>query len=88
MLDDQLLAKKIQVLADGTCDTVGLTFYETGRDDLKSEEWYTRQLGKVYGVLKAMDELVKQSGSNYLVQNEISIADIAVGSTLGFTNMA
>jgi glutathione S-transferase len=87
-LDDQLLAKKIQVLADGACDAMGLAFFESGRGGLKSEEWYARQLRKVNGVLKAMDELVKQSGGSYLVGDEFSIADIAVGSMLGLMNMA
>jgi glutathione S-transferase len=86
-LDDQHLAKKIQVLADGACDAMGLTFFESGRGELKSEEWYARQLRKVNGVLKAMDELVMQSGGRYLVGDEFSIADIAVGSMLGLMNM-
>jgi glutathione S-transferase len=86
-LDDQLLARKIQVLADGACDAMGLAFFETGRGERKSEEWYARQLRKVNGVLKAMDELVKQSGGQFLVRNDFSIADIAVGAMLGFMNM-
>jgi glutathione S-transferase len=86
-LDDQLLAKKIQVLADGACDAMGLAFFETGRGELKSEEWYARQLRKVNGVLKAMDELVTKSGGQFLVRNEFSIADIAAGAMLGMMNM-
>ena len=88
-LDDQLLAKKIQVLADGACDAMGLAFFETGRGELKSDEWYARQLRKVNGVLKAMDELVKKSGGpgRYLVRDEFSIADIAAGAMLGMMNM-
>jgi hypothetical protein len=42
---------------------MGLAFFETGRGELKSEEWYARQLRKVNGVLKAMDELVKKTTS-------------------------
>ena len=86
-LDDQLLAKKIQVLADGACDAMGLAFFETGRGELKSEEWYARQLRKVNGVLKAMDELVKQSGGKFLAHDKFLIADIAAGSMLGMMNM-
>jgi glutathione S-transferase len=37
-LDDQLLVRQIQVLADGSCDAMGLIFFETGRGELKSEE--------------------------------------------------
>jgi hypothetical protein len=62
-LDGQLLSRQIQILADGACDAMGLAFFETGRGELKSEEWYARQLRKVNGVLKAMDELVKKTTS-------------------------
>jgi glutathione S-transferase len=85
-LDDQLV-KRIQVLADGARDAMGLAFFETGRGDLKSEEWYARQLRKVNGVLKAMDELVQKSDGRFLVRNEFSIADIAAGSMLGMMSM-
>jgi hypothetical protein len=61
-----------------------LAFSETGRGELKSEEWYGRQLRrKVIGVLKAMDELVQKSGGQFLVRGDCSIADIAVGLYAG-----
>ena len=86
-LDDQLLVRQIQILADGACDAMGLVFFETSRGELRSQEWHDRQLRKVNGVLKAMDELVKKSSGKFLVCDEFSIADIAVGALLGFMNM-
>ncbi|CZR68192.1 uncharacterized protein PAC_18091 [Phialocephala subalpina] len=86
-LDDQLLVRQIQVLADGACDAMGLVFFEDGRGELKSQEWRDRQMRKVTGVLKAMDELVKKSQGKFLVGGEFSVADIAVGAMLGFMNM-
>lgn len=66
----------------------GLAFFETSRGDLKSPEWLSRQLRKVYGAIKAMDELVKaRNGSNFLIGDELTIADIAAGAMLGMMNM-
>jgi glutathione S-transferase len=86
-LDDQLLAKQMQVLADGACDAIGLAFFETGRGELKSEEWYARQIRKIDGVTKALDEFVRKSKGGFLVAEELTIADIAAGSFLGMANM-
>lgn len=55
-LDDQLLARQIQVLADGACDAMALVFFEMARGDRKSEEWMARQYRKINGVLNAMDD--------------------------------
>lgn len=86
-LDDLLLARKIQVLADGACDAVGLAFFEAGRGELKSEEWYGRQMRKINAVIKAMDEFVNAKKSEFLVGSDLSIADIAAGAFLGMANM-
>ncbi|KAH7348542.1 glutathione S-transferase domain-containing protein [Rhexocercosporidium sp. MPI-PUGE-AT-0058] len=87
-LDDQLLVRQIQVLADGACDALGLVFFELARGDLKSSEWLDRQMRKVNGVLVAADELVKKSGDGkFLVCNEFSVADIALGAMLGSMSM-
>ncbi|PBP27386.1 glutathione S-transferase, partial [Diplocarpon rosae] len=87
-LDDQLFVRQIQVLADGACDAMGLVFFETMRGEMKSEEWLSRQYRKVNGVLAAADKLVKKSGEGkFLVCDEFSIADIALGSMLGMMNL-
>jgi glutathione S-transferase len=86
-IDDQLLVRKIQILADGACDAMGLAFFETARGELKSDEWMDRQLRKVNGVLKATDDLVKKSKGGFLVNGEYSVADIAIGAMLGMMNM-
>ncbi|KAF8851246.1 hypothetical protein BDZ45DRAFT_154406 [Acephala macrosclerotiorum] len=85
-LDDQLLVRQIQVLADGACDARSLVFFEDGRE-LESHEWRDRQMRKVTGVLKATGELVKKSQGKLLVGGEFLVADIAVGVMLGMMNM-
>jgi len=86
-IDDQLLVRQIQILADGACDAMGLVFFENARGDMKSQEWHDRQMRKVVGVLKASDELVKKTKGKFLVGDEYSVADIAVGAMLGFFDM-
>jgi glutathione S-transferase len=86
-LDDQLRVRQIQVLADGACDAMTLVFFETARGELMSKEWLDRQLRKVNGVIKAMDELVHKTEGKFLVGDEFSVADIAVGAMLGLMNM-
>jgi glutathione S-transferase len=86
-LDDQLQVRQIQVLADGACDAMSLVFFETGRGELLSKEWLDRQLRKVNGVIKAMDELVQKTQGKFLVCDEFSVADIAVGAMLGMMDM-
>jgi glutathione S-transferase len=77
--EDQILkVRQIQVLADGACDAMGLVFFETSRGELKSTEWEARQLRKVYGVLKACDELVVEANGGFLVGKEFSVADVGL----------
>ena len=45
--------------------------------ELKSKEWEARQLRKVYGVLKACDEFVKNRKDNFLIGGEFSVADVS-----------
>jgi glutathione S-transferase len=86
-LDEVLEVRRIQVLADGACDAMGLVFFETGRGEAMSREWLGRQLRKVNGVIKAMDELVRKTEGTFLVCDEFSVADIAVGAMLGMMDM-
>ena len=67
----------------------GLAFFETSRGELQSPEWLARQLRKVHGAIKAIDEFVKarKTSSDFLIGDELTIADIAAGSMLGMMNM-
>ena len=65
----------------------GLAFFETSRGDRKSEEWMARQLRKVYGAVRAVDGFVGARRSDFLVGDELTIADIAAGSMLGMMDM-
>ena len=44
---ERLMAKKLEVLADGICDAVVLVFFERMRGDNASAEWTARQVHKI-----------------------------------------
>ena len=81
---EQMEVRRNHILADGVCDAMGLASSEVGRGELKSEEWFDRQLRKVNGVLKASNDLVMRIEGNFLVGNEFSVADIAIGADAGY----
>jgi glutathione S-transferase len=78
-----LLAKRFEVLSDGVCDACVLLFWERARGEGKSSpEWSARQMRKVVGGLA---EISRRLGDgHYCVNNKFSLADIAVGSLLGW----
>ncbi|KAF2427669.1 glutathione S-transferase [Tothia fuscella] len=87
-IDAQFLCRQIQAMADGACDAVGLLFWEQGRGKMRSPEWEARQLRKVYNVITALDEKRKKVGNGeFLVANELTIADIAAGAFLGLVDL-
>jgi glutathione S-transferase len=81
-----LLAKRFEILADGVCDACVLVFWERARPEgARSKEWTARQLRKRDGGLKEISRLVGDNA--YCVNGQFSIADIAVGSLLGWLNV-
>lgn len=84
--DDILLSKRFEILADGVCDACVLAFWERARPDAsRSKEWMARQLRKRDGGLKEISRLL---GANpFCVDNRLTLADIAVGSLLGWLRL-
>ena len=85
-IDAALFAKQVQVVADGICDALVLSFFEAQREyDKRSELWMARQRRKIDGGLEALaDWLLETGDQEFLVNNTFSIADIAAGSCLGY----
>jgi glutathione S-transferase len=78
-----LLTKHFEVLADGICDACVLLFWERARDpDKQSREWSDRQMRKAVGGLAELSRLL--GDKEYCVNNTFGMADIAVGSLLGW----
>lgn len=85
-IDDALFAKQIEVVADGICDALVLSFFEAQRGEEKlSPEWMARQRRKVDGGLKALAEWFgDDDAKQFLVDGTFGLADVAVGSCLGY----
>lgn len=81
--DGILLMKRFEILADGVCDACVLVFWERARPDgARSEEWLARQLRKRDGGLREISRLL--GGKSFCVDDQLTLADIAVGSLLGW----
>ncbi|TRZ91458.1 MAG: glutathione S-transferase [Rhodocyclaceae bacterium] len=80
---ERITVKRWEALGDGVCDAAAAEFVESKRSKLqKSEEWIRRQRSKIVAGLKVMsDELGEQQWCH---GNAFSLADIAIGSALGY----
>lgn len=89
-LDGDLAAKQIVVLSVGCMDAIVLTRWEGRRDEAqRSQKWIARQDRKIDGAMRAFDEYVvaaEKEGREFLVGGELTIADIAVVSAVGFVD--
>ena len=87
-LDGDLLAKQIVVLGVGCMDAMVLLRWEGRREEAQqSKMWMERQSRKVEGAMRAFNEYVvaaEKEGREYVVGEELTIADIAIVCTVGF----
>ncbi|KAF2028175.1 glutathione S-transferase domain-containing protein [Setomelanomma holmii] len=87
-VDLDLQIRQIVVLSEGCLDAIVLNRWEERREATQqSQLWLDRQNRKVDGAMRAFNALVtasKDAGKEYLVGDELSIADIAVVCTVTF----
>ena len=81
-VDGILAARKLEVLCDGVCDAVVLTFFERMRAESASPEWLARQRRKIDGGLKEMARMVGKG--DWAVGDRFSLGDIAAGTLVGY----
>ena len=81
-VDGILAARKLEVLCDGVCDALVLTFFERMRGDGASPEWTARQRRKIDGGVKEMARLVGEG--DWAVGDRFSLGDIAAGTLVGY----
>ncbi len=79
--DGYLEAKRVQVVADGICDSLVLSFFERARPD-PSEMWLARQMRKVHGGLGDLARTL--SDRSWMVRDAFGLGDIATGCVLGY----
>ena len=82
---ERISVKRWEALADGVMDAAVAAFLESRRaDGERSSSWIDRQRGKINQALKVMAaELGEQPWCH---GNGLSLADIAVGSALGYVS--
>jgi len=78
----RLAARKLEVLCDGVCDAVVLTFFERMRKEGGSPEWLARQRRKIEGGVREMAHLV--GARSFAVGGGFTLGDIAVGTAMGY----
>lgn len=83
--DGLLAARKLEVLCDGVCDAVVLTFFERQRGPCASAEWLARQRRKVEGGLRELNRLA--GNRTWAVAGRFGLGDIAVGVVLGYLSL-
>ena len=81
-VDGILAAKKLDVLCNGVCDAVVLTFFERQRSGGGSPEWLARQRRKIEGGVREIARLV--SGREWAVGDRFGLGDIAAGTATGY----
>lgn len=84
--EEALIAvKKWEALADGICDAAATIFLERKRPEAQqSPEWIARQQQKIDRGLVAMNASVLGA---YCMGDTFTLADIAVGSCLGYLDL-
>ncbi len=84
-VDGILAAKKLDVLCNGVCDAVVLTFFERQREGSGSPEWLARQRRKIEGGMKEIARLV--GTREWAVGDRFSLGDIAAGTAVGYLSV-
>jgi len=81
--DDRLASRRLEVLCDGICDAVVLTFFERRRPAAcRSLEWSQRQRRKIDGGVREMARLLGER--QWAVADRFGLGDIAVATALGY----
>jgi glutathione S-transferase len=82
-VDGVIAARRLEVLCDGICDAVVLSFFEKMRSaEGRSQHWMDRQRRKIEGGVREMARLVGDRA--FAVGNQFGLGDIAVGTALGY----
>ena len=84
---DRIKVKQIEALADGVMDAALCLFAERKKRpvELRHQWWIDRQFGKVHRGLTELANLLGEK--KYFYGTDISVADIAVASALGYVGL-
>lgn len=83
---ERLAARKFEVLCDGICDAVLLTFFERRRPvECQSDQWSARQRRKIEGGVREMARLI--GDREFAVGRRFGLGDIAVGTVIAYLSV-
>lgn len=83
--EDMIAVKKWEALADGVSDAAATIFFERKRPvEQQSADWIARQQRKIDNGLATMNTAV---AGTYCMGDVFTLADIAVGSCLGYLDL-
>lgn len=80
----KIRVRRWEALADGVCDAAVALMLEQ-RKAVPNTEWIDKQMSKVLSGLETLDEDLGKN--SWCVNNAFSLADIAVGCTLGYLHL-
>ena len=83
-VDNMLTARRLEVLCDGICDAVVLTFFERRREH-PSREWMARQRRKIEGGVKEIARIVGKQ--DWAVGDRFTLGDVAAGTVAGYLSV-
>ena len=83
--DGILAARKLDVLCNGVCDAVVLSFFERQRENGGSAVWSARQRRKIDGGISEIARLI--GNRTWAVGDRFGLGDIATGSVLGYLSV-
>jgi glutathione S-transferase len=84
--DDKITHRLIEVVADGVCDAVVMTFLEGQRPEgSRSHYWLSRQAEKIRAGVHELERKLLPSGS--FTALDIGLAEIATGCALGYLDL-
>lgn len=81
-VDGILAARKLDVLCNGVCDAVVLSFFERQRENGGSAAWIARQRRKIDGGIREIARLI--GNRIWAVGDRFGLGDIATGSVVGY----
>lgn len=83
---EKIVHKLAEVVADGICDAVVMTFLENQRPEgSRSQFWLSRQADKIQSGIHELERQLMPSGS--FTGLEMGLAEIATGCTLGYLDL-
>lgn len=83
---ERLAARKFEVLCDGVCDAMLLTFFERRRPaECRSPQWSARQQRKIEGGVREIARLIGER--EFAVGDRFGLGDIAAGTVVAYLSV-